>query len=127
MSAEGITFVNNAEVGKNVDAQQILQDNDAVLLAVGSTCPRDIPLPGKFLLGSCWSTFRSYYKPVKRQEKVTSCLGDPYGGNVTMILPREAISPTVLSRVQLIFCQNFTSPGRGENNCRAWRRREETA
>lgn len=53
MSAEGITFVNNAEVGKNVDAQQILQDNDAVLLAVGSTCPRDIPLPGKFLLGSC--------------------------------------------------------------------------
>ena len=48
LAAEGITFVNNAEVGKNVDAQEILQDNDAVLLAVGSTCPRNIPLPGMF-------------------------------------------------------------------------------
>lgn len=50
LAAEGVKFVNNAEVGKNVDAQQLLQDNDAVLLAVGSTCPRNIPLPGKVLL-----------------------------------------------------------------------------
>ena len=48
LAAEGIKFINNAEVGKNVDAQQILDDNDAVLLAVGSTCPRNIPLPGNF-------------------------------------------------------------------------------
>lgn len=47
MAAEGIKFVNNVEIGKNMDAQQLLQDNDAVLLAVGSTCPRDIPLPGR--------------------------------------------------------------------------------
>ena len=50
LAAEGIKFINNAEVGKNVDAQQILLDNDAVLLAVGSTCPRNIPLPGNFFL-----------------------------------------------------------------------------
>ena len=50
LAAEGIKFINNAEVGKNVDAQQILQDNDAVLLTVGSTCPRNIPLPGRFLV-----------------------------------------------------------------------------
>ena len=50
MAAEGIKFVNNVEVGKNMDAQQLLQDNDAVLLAVGSTCPRDIPLPGRLLV-----------------------------------------------------------------------------
>ena len=49
LAAEGINFVNNAEVGKNVEAQQLLQDNDAVLLAVGSTCPRNIPLPGTSL------------------------------------------------------------------------------
>lgn len=47
MAAEGIKFVNNVEIGKNMDAQQLLQENDAVLLAVGSTCPRDIPLPGR--------------------------------------------------------------------------------
>ena len=50
LAAEGINFVNNVEVGKNVEAQQLLQDNDAVLLTVGSTCPRNIPLPGTFLL-----------------------------------------------------------------------------
>ena len=53
LAAEGIKFINNAEVGKNVDAQQILDDNDAVLLAVGSTCPRNIPLPG-----NCFRTLR---------------------------------------------------------------------
>lgn len=47
MAAEGVKFVNNVEIGKNMDAQQLLQENDAVLLTVGSTCPRDIPLPGK--------------------------------------------------------------------------------
>ncbi|KAJ7381831.1 glutamate synthase [NADH] [Desmophyllum pertusum] len=51
LAAEGIKFVNNAEVGKNMDAQQLLEDNDAVLLAVGSTCPRNIPLPGRDLEG----------------------------------------------------------------------------
>ena len=62
LAAEGIKFINNAEVGKNVDAQQILQDNDAVLLAVGSTCPRNIPLPGElpFKPNSC-----KYYKTKK--------------------------------------------------------------
>ena len=48
LAAEGIKFINNAEVGKNVDAQQIVDDSDAILLAVGSTCPRNIPLPGNF-------------------------------------------------------------------------------
>ena len=55
LAAEGIKFINNAEVGKNVDAQQILDDNDAVLLAVGSTCPRNIPLPGNFFRTLRWS------------------------------------------------------------------------
>ena len=55
LAAEGIKFINNAEVGKNVDAQQILDNNDAVLLAVGSTCPRNIPLPGNFFRTLRWS------------------------------------------------------------------------
>ena len=59
LAAEGINFVNNAEVGKNVEAQQLLQDNDAVLLAVGSTCPRNIPLPGLFVLILSYVTVRA--------------------------------------------------------------------
>ncbi|CAI7896051.1 unnamed protein product [Closterium sp. NIES-54] len=53
MAAEGITFVTNAHVG--VDEQYSLDklraDNDAMLLACGSTKPRDLPVPGRELKG----------------------------------------------------------------------------
>ncbi|MCB1807008.1 MAG: glutamate synthase, partial [Candidatus Competibacteraceae bacterium] len=48
---EGVQFVTNAHVGVNVDIQQLQQDNDAVLLAVGATRPRDLPIPGRQLNG----------------------------------------------------------------------------
>lgn len=47
LAAEGITFQTNAHVGVNVDSEQILSDNDAVLLAVGATRPRDLPVTGR--------------------------------------------------------------------------------
>ena len=47
MEAEGITFRTNANVGENVDAKQLVRDNDAVVLAGGSTIPRDLPSPGR--------------------------------------------------------------------------------
>ncbi|CAI5493255.1 unnamed protein product [Closterium sp. Naga37s-1] len=53
MAAEGITFVTNAHAG--VDEQYSLDklraDNDAMLLACGSTKPRDLPVPGRELKG----------------------------------------------------------------------------
>ncbi|KAJ3071833.1 glutamate synthase [NADH] [Podochytrium sp. JEL0797] len=51
MEAEGIKFVPNAEVGKNVDARDLQKDNDAVVLAVGATWPRDLKIPGRSLDG----------------------------------------------------------------------------
>ncbi len=47
MKAEGITFVTNAHVGKNVSGLQIRQENDAVILAVGSIVPREMALAGR--------------------------------------------------------------------------------
>jgi glutamate synthase (NADPH/NADH) small chain len=47
MAAEGVRFKTNANVGENVDARQLIRDNDAVVLAGGSTIPRDIPSPGR--------------------------------------------------------------------------------
>ncbi|MAF84827.1 MAG: glutamate synthase subunit beta [Gammaproteobacteria bacterium] len=47
----GIGFETNAEVGKNIDPQQLLADNDALLLATGATVPRDLPIPGRQLNG----------------------------------------------------------------------------
>ncbi len=47
----GISFETNAEVGTNVDPQQLVTDNDALLLATGATVPRDLPIPGRELNG----------------------------------------------------------------------------
>ncbi|MEE8495759.1 MAG: glutamate synthase subunit beta [Xanthomonadales bacterium] len=51
MRQAGIEFVSNADVGKNVDATQLATDHDAVLLATGSTRPRDLSIPGRELRG----------------------------------------------------------------------------
>lgn len=51
LRAEGVQFVTNAEVGGNVDPRELLDSNDALLLACGATKPRDLPIPGRELRG----------------------------------------------------------------------------
>ncbi|MEB3210115.1 MAG: glutamate synthase subunit beta [Leptolyngbyaceae bacterium] len=51
LEAEGITFVCNTEVGKDIPAQQLLDEYDAVLLCTGATKPRDLPIEGRDLKG----------------------------------------------------------------------------
>jgi NADPH-dependent glutamate synthase beta subunit-like oxidoreductase len=41
------TFINNAHVGVDFDAEQIRQDNDAVVIATGATWPRDLKISGR--------------------------------------------------------------------------------
>lgn len=47
MQAEGVRFRPNSHIGKNISAQKILSDFDAVVLAVGSEKPRDLDVPGR--------------------------------------------------------------------------------
>lgn len=47
MKAEGVKFVTNADVGHNVSANEILSKFDAVILACGSSNPRDIKADGR--------------------------------------------------------------------------------
>ncbi len=47
MRDEGIEFVTNADVGRNVDVKTLLTENDALLLATGATLARDLPIPGR--------------------------------------------------------------------------------
>ncbi len=47
MEAEGIKFRPNSDVGGNVDAVKLVRESDAVVLAGGSTIPRDIPSAGR--------------------------------------------------------------------------------
>ncbi len=48
---EGIEFVTNAHVGVNMEIQELVANNDALLLACGATRPRDLPIPGRQLKG----------------------------------------------------------------------------
>jgi len=49
MEEEGITFTCGIEVGP--DAREILADFDATVLAIGSTVPNNLPIPGRELNG----------------------------------------------------------------------------
>jgi len=51
MEAEGVKFVTSANVGVDVDVEQLRKDFDAIVLAGGSEGPRDLPVPGRELKG----------------------------------------------------------------------------
>lgn len=51
MAAEGVKFVSNAHVGKNIDPVKLKDESDILLLATGSTWPRDLALPNRGLDG----------------------------------------------------------------------------
>jgi glutamate synthase (NADPH/NADH) small chain len=51
MEEEGVVFQCNAEVGVNVSVNDLLRQFNAVVLAGGSTIPRDLPVPGRDLKG----------------------------------------------------------------------------
>lgn len=51
LEKEGVKFVVNTEIGKDIPAQQLLKDFDAVVLSGGATKPRDLPIEGRNLKG----------------------------------------------------------------------------
>jgi glutamate synthase (NADPH/NADH) small chain len=51
MEEEGIVFQCNANVGVNISINDLLREYNAVVLAGGSTVPRDLKIPGRELKG----------------------------------------------------------------------------
>jgi glutamate synthase (NADPH) small chain len=51
MEEEGVVFICNANVGVNVGINDLLRENHAIVLAGGSTVPRDLNIPGRELNG----------------------------------------------------------------------------
>ncbi|SFW42133.1 glutamate synthase subunit beta [Chitinophaga sancti] len=51
MEEEGVTFQCNANVGVNVSVNDLLREYNAIVLAGGSTIPRDLNIPGRQLKG----------------------------------------------------------------------------
>ena len=51
LAEEGVEMVTSVEVGRDVDARDLLERFDALVVAAGSTVPRDLPVPGRELAG----------------------------------------------------------------------------
>ncbi|MDH5525879.1 MAG: glutamate synthase subunit beta [Nitrospirota bacterium] len=51
MAAEGVQMSPNTEVGKDVTAEKLKSEFDAVCICIGSTVPRDLDVPGRNLKG----------------------------------------------------------------------------
>jgi glutamate synthase (NADPH/NADH) small chain len=51
LADEGVQFVTRTEIGKDLPADQLLRDYEAVVLCGGATLPRDLPVEGRTLKG----------------------------------------------------------------------------
>ena len=51
LRAEGVEFTLNADIGRNVEPQELRSRHDALLLSVGATKPRELDIPGRRLKG----------------------------------------------------------------------------
>ena len=51
LEAEGIKFVTGCEIGKDVSAEWLAKQNDAVVVAIGTPAARDLKIPGRELKG----------------------------------------------------------------------------
>ncbi len=69
MSAEGVKFITNSEVGKNIPVDELRREFDAIVLAGGAEHPRDLNIPGRELKGI---HFAMEYLPQQNRR----CLGD---------------------------------------------------
>lgn len=71
MKQEGVLFQTHANVGVNVSVNDLLREYHAIVLAGGSTIPRDLPVSGRDLKGVY---FAMQY--LKQQNKRNAGLGD---------------------------------------------------
>ena len=51
LEQEGVKFICNTEIGKDLPAEQLLKEYDSVILCTGATKPRDLPIEGRSLKG----------------------------------------------------------------------------
>jgi glutamate synthase (NADPH) small chain len=78
MSAEGVRFITDAEVGKNVSVESLRREFDAIVLAGGAEQPRDLKVPGRELKGI---HFAMEYLPQQNRR----CHGDTLAPEVEIV------------------------------------------
>lgn len=87
MEAEGVKFVTNAEIGKDVKGKELLDQYDAVCLAIGSQVPRNLPIEGRDLKGVYYAMeyLTVQNKLVGQEEVPADQIIDAKGKNVLVI------------------------------------------
>jgi glutamate synthase (NADPH/NADH) small chain len=76
MRAEGVEFIPNAHVGRNIPVEDLRRDYDAILLAGGAEQPRDLPVPGRELNGIYFAMqFLGRSSPVSAEGKRVVIIG----------------------------------------------------
>jgi glutamate synthase (NADPH) small chain len=78
MSVEGVKFVTNADVGKNVPVEDLRHEFDAIVLAGGAEQPRDLKVPGRDLKGI---HFAMEFLPQQNRR----CLGDTIDSSIEIL------------------------------------------
>lgn len=86
LGEEGIEFKVNTHVGVDYDTKILLEDYDAVVLAGGSTVPRDLPIEGRELKGIYFAVdFLSYINRKAAGQDVSKEAINLKGKNVLVI------------------------------------------
>jgi glutamate synthase (NADPH) small chain len=88
LADEGVEFRYGVEVGADVGADELRGSHDAVVLAVGSRVPRDLPVPGRELRGVHFAMDYLY----QRNRWVASEFGPPVAGAPPAPRPEEAVT-----------------------------------
>jgi glutamate synthase (NADPH/NADH) small chain len=73
MEAEGVIFRAGVHIGKDLPADRLLADFDAVCLCGGACQPRDLPIPGRELEGV---HFAMHYLPLQNQRNAGDSIPD---------------------------------------------------
>lgn len=87
MEAEGVKFVTNTEVGKDIKGKDLMSEYDVVCLAIGSQVPRDLPIEGRDLKGVYFAMeyLTQQNKLVAKENVDADKLIDAKGKNVLVI------------------------------------------
>lgn len=87
MKAEGVTFITNADVGRNVDAKQLLSEYDAVALCCGAKKPRPLSAQGSEAQGIMFAVdwLKSITKSLLDSDFSDKNFFDPKGKHVVIL------------------------------------------
>ena len=86
LEQEGIVFKCNSHVGMNINIDDLIHDNNAIVIAAGSTIPRDLNIPGRELEGVYFAM--DFLKQQNKRVSNKEVIGQPIlatGQNVIVI------------------------------------------